>query len=78
METRDCPTCSKPMAKQDIPGRKMVFKCEEHGLFRVVVRRHKDMSNPNNWKATCSECGGVMDYFNFRYGCRKCGNILEV
>lgn len=38
----------------------------------------KDMTNSNNWKAKCSECGGIMDYYNFKYGCRKCGHIMEV
>lgn len=78
MIKRNCPTCSKELEKVSVPGRKMIFKCAEHGLFRVVVRRHPDMNNPNNWKATCDECGGIMDYFNLRYGCRDCGNLLEV
>jgi len=75
---RLCPTCNKPLVQIKVPHRKMVFECTEHGKFRVVVRRHKDMNDSRNWKATCSECGGIMDYFNLRYGCRKCGNILEV
>lgn len=37
-----------------------------------------DMSDKNNWKATYTECGGTMDYYNLRYCCRKCGNMLEV
>jgi ribosomal protein S27AE len=37
-----------------------------------------DINNSNTWKSKCSECGGIMDYFNLRYCCRKCGNILEV
>ena len=40
--------------------------------------KRPDMNDSNNWTATCSECGGVMRYFNLRYGCEKCGHIMEV
>lgn len=56
----------------------MVFKCEEHGLFKVKVRRKPDMNNSANWKAACTECGGTMDYYNFMYRCQKCGGMLYV
>lgn len=75
---RLCPKCNKPLSKVSIPRRKMVYECKEHGLFRVVVRRYKDMNDSRNWKATCGECGGTMDYYNLRYCCRKCGGVLEV
>lgn len=42
------------------------------------IKGKKDMNDSNNWKARCSECGGIMDYFNLRYGCRKCGHVMEV
>ena len=42
----------------------------------------KNMDNKRNWKATCDECGGKMDYYENRSGgayiCRKCNNCLEV
>lgn len=74
-----CPTCLKAMTK--IPNKRLRYECKEHGQFRIVRRRRakpKDMNDSNNWKATCGECGGIMDYFNLRYCCRKCGGILEV
>ena len=78
MRERNCPKCNKVLTKEKIPRRRMVFRCSEHGLFQVKVRRRKDMTNSANWKATCTECGGIMDYYNLRYCCRKCGGILEV
>lgn len=74
-----CPTCKKSLLR--LYSNRNIFRCDEHGLFKLTVRRKKrvkDMNDSNNWKAKCDECGGVMDYYNFRYGCRKCGNILEV
>lgn len=75
---RICPKCPNELKKVSYPGRRMIFECSEHGMFRAIVRRQKDMMNSRNWKATCSECSGTMDYFNLKYCCRKCGNILEV
>lgn len=49
---------------------------KKYGLEIPVVL--KDMTNSCNWKATCGECGGIMDYYNFKYCCSKCGHILEV
>ncbi len=78
-----CPQCSEPMRtlRSKMFSRSEVFNCPKHGDFRLIKRRKRrvpDMDDSRNWKATCSECGGIMDYFNLRYGCRKCGNILEV
>ena len=39
---------------------------------------NEELKNSNNWTATCDECGEIMDYYNLKYRCRKCGNILEV
>ena len=35
-------------------------------------------TNSRNWKAKCPECSGIMDYWNLKYGCRKCGHVMEV
>lgn len=52
-------------------------KCKEK--FRVKRPRHiVDPSDQSTWRAKCDECGGIMDYYNLKYCCRKCGNILEV
>lgn len=75
-----CPNCNKPMAK--VPKYPQRYKCGEHGLFRIRPKpKNKkgfDYNNSNTWKATCGECGGIMDYYNLKYCCRKCGGILEV
>lgn len=80
MIEKKCPTCGKELVP--VKGaRRNMLKCEEHGLFRLVIKRgprRPDMSDPNNWHAKCGECGGQMDYYNFRYGCRKCGHVMEV
>jgi hypothetical protein len=73
---RFCPKCNKVLKK--VKGRRMVYECSEHGMFRVTIKRQKDYSNPKNWKASCTECGGTMDYWHFKYCCRKCGYVLEV
>ncbi len=36
------------------------------------------MVDTSKWKSRCGECNGIMDYYNFKYCCRKCGHILEV
>lgn len=57
------------------------FKCKAGcGLFKLPIKRKKDMTDSRNWKATCCECGGTMVFQKniFRYYCPKCGNILEV
>lgn len=54
-------------------------KVDKDKLINKLKGNNKlDMNDSNNWKANCSECGGIMDYFNLRYGCRKCGHIMEV
>lgn len=35
-------------------------------------------TSSRNWRARCPECNGIMDYYNFKYGCRKCGHVMEV
>lgn len=49
----------------------------------ITLKRPKpnpnfDPNDTNTWKATCEECRGIMDYWNLKYCCRKCGHILEV
>lgn len=78
---KQCPKCHKDMEK--VPRRHKVYKCTEHGLWRVkTVRTSKRKFNPSDtstWRATCSECGDKnMEYHNCRYHCMKCGNTLYV
>jgi hypothetical protein len=42
------------------------------------ANRAKLRKAARTWKSKCDECGGVMDYQNFSYLCRRCGNVLEV
>ena len=75
---RLCPKCPNELKEISVPGRIIIFECSEHGKFRAVIIREGQVPNSRKWKATCSESGGTMDYFNLKYCCRKCGNILEV
>ena len=75
----------------DFPCKECGAKYQKIGLWKVkcgecekkfVITKPRYLkigqANSANWKATCDECGGKMSYFNFRYGCDKCGNVLEV
>ena len=56
--------------------------CNTKHTVRKPKNFPKNMNDKRNWKATCCECNGVMDYYENRSGgayiCRKCSNILEV
>ncbi len=73
-----CPKCKGEI--EPVKGR--TFRCKKScGNFILnpkIIKKFKDSFDSRNWKATCDECGGTMDYYNFKYCCRKCGNILEV
>jgi len=43
-----------------------------------ILGKEKKVRPKTRWHSTCCECGGLMDYYNFKYCCRKCGNVLEV
>lgn len=79
-KVRKCPTCDKELTRKY--PRRMVFECQEHGLFKAVVRRRPRSSfNPKDsstWRARCDDCGGQMEYYNLKYCCNKCGNIMYV
>lgn len=53
-------------------------KCDSKFAVKPERNLFVDMSDSRNWKSTCVECGGIMDYYNLRYMCRKCGSVLEV
>lgn len=77
---RHCPKCKKVLTRKW--PRKMVFECQEHGLYRAVVKRQARKFNPNDsstWRAKCGDCGdNDMEYYNYKYHCMKCGNTLYV
>ena len=56
------------------------FKCVKcNTTYKAKTQKSiPNINDTSTWKSTCDECGGIMDYYNFKYGCRKCGNILEV
>lgn len=83
---KHCPKCKNKTSLRR-QGRVWLIECAEcKALFKVknnypllrIGAKDPKLQDSSNWKATCSECGGVMDYYNLRYGCRKCGHILEV
>jgi hypothetical protein len=70
--------------REDQLSRAKIFlkKTAAEGLLdkNYEKSKKKDMKDPKNWKATCSECGDTMDFTEstFTYHCSKCGNRLEV
>ena len=60
-------------------------KCISCGTIHGIKKPKsfpKNMNDKSNWKATCDECSGTMDYYENSNGgayiCGKCNNILEV
>ena len=74
---KGCPLCKGEL--EDVGYRKVRCKgnCKSEFKFRKQ-ERVTDMNDSSTWKATCDECGGIMDYGHFSYHCGKCGNVLEV
>lgn len=79
-KVRKCPKCSKVLTRKY--PRRMIFECLDHGLFKAVIKRKPrssfDPNDSSTWTARCVECGGTMEYHNFKYHCMKCGNTLYV
>ncbi len=77
-----CPSCSTELEKANIKGRRNIYRCpKEQTLYRLKTKRKAkafDINDQSTWKATCIECGGIMDYYNLKYLCRKCGHMLYV
>lgn len=77
---RRCPTCNEVLER--VYSRRMIFRCSIHGLFKAVVRRKRksnfDPNDSSTWTARCVECGGKMEYYNNKYHCTNCGNVLHV
>lgn len=81
--TLECPNCKTELEKAKIEGRRNIWRCpKEQTLYRLKEKRKpRNTFDPNDsttWKARCVECGGVMDYHNYKYHCRKCSNVLYV
>ena len=58
------------------------IECKTKHTIKKPKSFPKNMDDKRNWKSTCCECGGKMDYYENRSGgayiCRKCNNCLEV
>lgn len=84
VKVRHCPQCQAVLTRKY--PRRMIFECPNgHGPYKVVIKRqrwtHKnpkfDPNDSTTWRARCAECGGSMEYYNFKYHC-DCGNVLYV
>jgi len=78
IEKNECPRCKKTEVRVVSKWRARCKACDSDFRIKRPSNFPKNMNDTRNWKAKCDECGGVMDYYNFKYGCRKCGHILEV
>ena len=77
-------TCDKCNSKLQMTAKFMAQCVECKTRYKIKKPKFfpKNMDDTRNWKATCCECSGTMDYFKNRscgaYICRKCSNVLEV
>ena len=78
VKKQGCPKCKGEI--ESVKGRRFRCKksCGEFILNPKIIKKVRDSYDSKNWKSTCEECGGIMDYHNFMYGCRKCGHVLRV
>jgi len=57
-------------------------ECNTKHTIKKPKNFPKNMDDKRNWKATCDECSGTMDFYDsgtrMAYICKKCGNVLEV
>lgn len=81
---KDAP-CKKCEQKKLKVVSKWRCECENCGTKYTIKKPKnfpKNMNDKRNWKATCDECGGTMDFYenqsSMAYICKKCGGVLEV
>jgi hypothetical protein len=78
----ECKSCNNKTLKMTSKWRCICETCNTSHTIKKPKNFPKNMNDKRNWKATCEECGGTMDYnesgFRLFYLCRKCGNVLEV
>ncbi len=73
---KGCPLCNGKLEYKGYNKFSCVGKCKSN--FKKKVKHEVDPFDESKWKATCDECGGIMDYWSLKYCCRKCGNVMEV
>lgn len=80
-ENCKCLKCGSSL-KMTSKFRAECIECHQKHTIKKPKNFPKNMDDKRNWKSTCCECGGTMDYYENRSGgayiCRKCSNILEV
>jgi ribosomal protein S27AE len=69
---------SHKFVPEKIPPKTEAEKRREDKETKAYRAKLKKAADSSTWKSKCAECGGVMDYHNFSYHCRRCGNTLEV
>lgn len=78
----ECKHCHDKKLKMISKWHCVCESCNTRHTIKKPKGFPKNMDNKRNWKSTCCECGGVMDYYeagyNMAYICKKCGNVLEV
>jgi ssDNA-binding Zn-finger/Zn-ribbon topoisomerase 1 len=75
---KGCPQCQSKLLSYAGYRRFVCGECNSKWKLSHRNNKHIDPKDTSSWKAKCDECGGLMDYYNFKYCCRKCGHILEV
>ena len=73
---KGCPLCHGKLKYIGYNKFSCTGNCKSN--FKQKIKQKVNPNDTSKWKSTCLECGGKMDYYNFKYCCRKCGNILEV
>lgn len=77
-----CKECSKKSLKMVSKWRCVCTECDTKHTIKKPKNFPKNMDDKRNWKSKCSECGGVMDFYensmSMAYVCRKCSSVLEV
>ena len=77
-----CKKCSAKSLKMVSKWRCICIECDTKHTIKKPKGFPKNMDDKRNWKATCDECGGTMDYYenshSMAYICNRCNNILEV
>lgn len=77
-----CKKCGEKQLQMTHKWRCQCQNCQTKHTIKKPKHFPKNMDDKRNWKSTCDECSGKMDYYENRSGgayiCRKCSNILEV
>lgn len=77
-----CQKCDEKALEMTSKWKATCSNCETRYSIKKPKNFPKNMNNKRNWKASCDECGGKMDFYDnghrMAYICNKCNNVLEV